>query len=428
MADRILPSVSPAAVPGMPRDPSVDGTLDLMREGYTFIMDRCRQLGTDVFETRLMLKPVVCMMGAAAARLFYEDTRFERAGAAPLRLQRTLFGRGGVQGLDGEAHHHRKALFLSVLTPEGVGHLVDDVRSQWLFQVPRWARRDQVVLFDEVEEILCRAVCGWAGVPLPESDVARRTADLHALIDSPGALGPRHWRGRMGRARAERWMAKLVKDVRAHRLAIPDDSALARVASHRDLDGQLLTPGIAAVEVLNLLRPTVAVARWITFAALALHEHGGQRERIARGDDAEAERFAQEVRRYYPFFPFVAARVRQDFEWQGYTFRRGRRVLLDIYGTHHDPRSWARPGAFRPDRFLDGGGDPYRFLPQGTGNLRTGHRCPGDELALELTRVCTQLLVRSMRYTVPPQDLRVDLTRIPALPASGFVMRDVRAV
>jgi hypothetical protein len=28
----------------------------------------------------------------------------------------------------------------------------------------------EVVRFHEVEEILCRAACGWAGVPLSESE------------------------------------------------------------------------------------------------------------------------------------------------------------------------------------------------------------------------------------------------------------------
>jgi fatty-acid peroxygenase len=34
--------------------------------------------------------------------------------------------------------------------------------------------------------------------------------------------------------------------------------------------------------------------------------------------------------------------------------------------------------------------------------------------------------LRRIRYDVPPQDLRVDLTRIPALPASGFILSNVR--
>jgi fatty-acid peroxygenase len=42
---------------------------------------------------------------------------------------------------------------------------------------------------------------------------------------------------------------------------------------------------------------------------------------------------------FAPFFPAVAARVRRDFDWKGYRLPRGRRVLLDLYGTDYDPRT-----------------------------------------------------------------------------------------
>jgi fatty-acid peroxygenase len=38
-----------------------------------------------------------------------------------------------------------------------------------------------------------------------------------------------------------------------------------------------------------------------------------------------------------------------------------------------------------------------------------------------------ELLARRMAYEVPPQDLAIDRTRLPALPRSRFVMRAVRA-
>jgi fatty-acid peroxygenase len=37
-----------------------------------------------------------------------------------------------------------------------------------------------------------------------------------------------------------------------------------------------------------------------------------------------------------------------------------------------------------------------------------------------------RLLTREMEYETPPQDLTVDLGRIPARPASGFVMAGMR--
>src|SRR5688572_29915956 len=99
----------------------------------------------------------------------------------------------------------------------------------------------------------------------------RRTKELTALFDAAGAAGPRHLWSRLARRRAERWIAGIVDRVRAGQLSPPAESPLNVIASHRELRGALLTARVAAVEVLNLLRPTVAVSVFITDAAHALY-------------------------------------------------------------------------------------------------------------------------------------------------------------
>jgi fatty-acid peroxygenase len=123
----------------------------------------------------------------------------------------------------------------------------------------------------------------------------------------------------------------------------------------------------------------------------------------------------------------VPARVRDDFEWQGHRFAAGRRVLLDLYGTDHDPRLWDRPDEFRPDRFRGRDIGAFELIPQGGGDLERGHRCPGEWTPIELLKVAVQLLAAELDYSVPEQDLRVPLDDIPALPASGFVVTGLRA-
>lgn len=133
----------------------------------------------------------------------------------------------------------------------------------------------------------------------------------------------------------------------------------------------------------------------------------------------------QEVRRFYSFFPAVAARVRRGFEWHGYRFPRGGRVILDLYGTNHDPRSWEAPEEFRPKRFLEWDGSPFNLIPQGGGDHDLGHRCAGEWVTIALMKVATDFLVRHIAYDVPEQDLRIDMSRLPALPRSGFVIGQV---
>ena len=409
-----------------PREGALDSSLALLREGYTFIPRRCQRLQTDAFTTRLMGREVTCVLGADGARMFYERGRMTRRRALPPTALASLLDFGSVAMLDGEAHRHRKAMFLSFLTPDALGPLVEAVSRHWRIQVPRWQRMDRVVLLDEVHTVLSRAVCEWVGVPLSASDAAARTRELAAMIDGAGAAGPRNWRGLLLRRRTERWARDLVRMVRDGVLDVRADSPLAVISWHRELDGSLLDVPAAAVELINVIRPTVAVARFVTFAALALHEHPGCESVLRAGGDDDLERFVQEVRRFYPFFPMIGGRVQEAFEWRGRRFPERAWVLLDLYGTNHDPRLWERPERFDLERFRDWRGNPYSFVPQGGGDHATGHRCGGEWATIAVMKAAVRELLR-MRYDVPEQDLRVPLSRMPTQPRSRMVLTNIHA-
>lgn len=121
--------------------------------------------------------------------------------------------------------------------------------------------------------------------------------------------------------------------------------------------------------MLNVLRPTVATSVYVTLVAHALDAHPTWRARLAEGDGGEDHAFVQEVRRCYPFFPAVTAVVREDFTWRGHAIPRGRRALLDLFGTNHDGRVWADPSHFQPERFLGAEPDPLINRPRRSGGL-----------------------------------------------------------
>ena len=79
-------------------------------------------------------------------------------------------------------HRARKQLFMALMTPRGIAQLLELTAAEWGRQLPRWEQRSKVVLFDELQQILCRAACRWAGVPLWEEEVGRR--------DDPWLLEP----------------------------------------------------------------------------------------------------------------------------------------------------------------------------------------------------------------------------------------------
>jgi fatty-acid peroxygenase len=408
------------------REPALDSTLALLLEGYDFIRNRCRRLRTDVFRTRLFLRPTICMTGEEATRLFYDARRFERRGAAPRRLRTSLLGVGGVHGLDDAHHRARKAMFMQLMNEASVARLRVEVEAEWEAAIDRWTREDrEIVLMDEAERILCIAAGRWAGVPLPESEVETRRCDLSAMIDGAGALGARHRRAVRARRRCEAWIADLV-DLSRPAPPTAEATPLSTIANFREPDGRWLPRRVAAVEVLDLLRPIVAIGRFVAFAALALHGHADARDRVIAGGRADALAFVHEVRRFYPFVPFVAARVRETFVWRGLRFPAHARVLLDLHGTGHDARIWGDPEKFRPERFLRGDPGAFAFVPQGGGDPFSGHRCAGEQITIELMVVAVDALTRRIAYELPDQDLRIDRRRMPTAPSSGVRIRDVR--
>src|SRR3954463_9532544 len=149
---------------GMPQDRGIDHPLALLSAPYRFISSRCARLGTDVFETRLMLRRTICMSGRAAAEVFYDNERLMRRGAAPIRVQKTLFGMHGVQTLDDEAHRHRKRMFLALLAREPMERLVQQVTVHWRELSYKWRMLGPFRLYEEVQGVLARAACAWAGV------------------------------------------------------------------------------------------------------------------------------------------------------------------------------------------------------------------------------------------------------------------------
>lgn len=412
----------------IPRDQSLDSTLAFLAQGYTFISRRCQRYQSDIFATRLMGRRVICMLGEEAAMVFYQPERFTRRGALPKTALWLLQDTGSVAMLDHDDHHWRKQMFMALMTPASIQQLADLTATEWQRCLREWSLLDQVVLFDKVEEILCRAVCAWTGIPLPEAQVEQRTHELSAMIKGAGHVGPQNWRGLWLRARTERWIRQIVEQIRHHELEVDEQCAAYVIAMHQDRKGALLDASIAAVELLNLLRPTVAVARYITFAALALHNYPACQPRLKAGNGEYREWFVQEVRRFYPFFPVVGGRVLQPFAWRGHHFAQGDWVLLDLYGTNHDPRIWQEPATFQPERFRQWNGSPFTLIPQGGGDYSVNHRCAGEWLTLVLMHQAVHLLTTAMRYTVPAQDLTVNPAKMPALPQSRFIIANVQQV
>lgn len=407
----------------------LDASLPLLTRGYEFSADlrdaAPDDQDPDLVWLRLFGRRACLLRGPDAVRLFTDTTAVRRHGATPAVVANTLFGKGAVHGLDDGPHLDRKSLFVEATAGHRVRELVAQVQRQWQVQAQGWTPSAVVTVEAEAVQVLGRAVIAWAGIGVPTKEAEQVASWLAAIVDGFGTAGPARIRASRARRRANRWAEEVVDSARRS-LDTPPDSVLAVVAGHRATDGSLLPVSTAAVELLNVLRPTVAVARFVAFAALALAQHADWRATLRTEDDGPAGRpgpaavaFAQEVRRLAPFVPMLAARARRRLEFHGVDIPEDTLVLLDVVGLLRDERSWPNALQFQPDRFLDGHPIvPDALIPQGGGDVATGHRCPGEDIALNLIAVSAAHLARAA-WRVPPQDLRVGMRRMPTRPASG---------
>ena len=195
----------------------------LLAKGYGWLPDLRRARGGRTVPTRLMGLRATALEGPDAARFFYDEDHVRRSGAIPEPVQATLFGKGAVHTLDGEAHRVRKAMFVALLMREdGIASLVQRATAAWDDARGEWARRGRIVLFEESANVLTGAVCRWTGVPVTDDEVRALARDLQALVDGFATAGPRHWRARRVRGRREAWLGHLVQDVRSGVRSVPE--------------------------------------------------------------------------------------------------------------------------------------------------------------------------------------------------------------
>jgi cytochrome P450 len=92
-------------------------------------------------------------------------------------------------------------------------------------------------------------------------------------------------------------------------------------------------------------------------------------EEEARVGEGRALRMAtiHELQRSRPVIPATSRRARVGFSLGGWTVPRGRQIVVSISLIHHDPRFFADPRRFDPDRFAKRGPDTHTWVPFGGG-------------------------------------------------------------
>ncbi|MFD1858939.1 cytochrome P450 [Aeromicrobium camelliae] len=386
-----------------------DQSLSLIRRGYDFT----RWLRDDdpgPVTTRLMGRPATVIEGVEAARFFYSEPTLSRKGAAPPIPAMTLFGAGAIHSTDDDEHRHRKGQFVDLLDDTAAFEIARRAGAEWDRRVVELGYVPDV--FSMSCEVLFTAVRDWAGVSDEAIGVRRGTTQMVSMIDGFGSAGRRQLRAVKGRLGAQRWARAEIKRARK---SGETETPLGQVAAWTGPDGRPLPLSVAAVELLNVLRPTVAVAWFVAATAESFVEWPEYRFAVkVRSVDPKA--YAHELRRYYPFVPVLAAKPRTATSFEGHEVPAGGRFVIDIWQHLNDPKIWIDPENFRPERFNDRLVGQYDLIPQGGGDKNTGHRCPGEDVAIELIEVFAIRLAEFDAIEGQGPSMRGNHSRMPPRP------------
>uniref|UniRef100_A0A0E0L4M9 Cytochrome P450 n=1 Tax=Oryza punctata TaxID=4537 RepID=A0A0E0L4M9_ORYPU len=116
----------------------------------------------------------------------------------------------------------------------------------------------------------------------------------------------------------------------------------------------------------------------------------------------------KEAMRLHPPVPLLIPRESiQDTELHGHRVAAGTRVMINAWAIGRDEAVWENAGVFRPERFVDGGGDAagveyygggdFRFIPFGAG--RRG--CPGVAFGTRLAELAVANMVCHFEWELP---------------------------
>ena len=125
----------------------------------------------------------------------------------------------------------------------------------------------------------------------------------------------------------------------------------------------------------------------------------------------------KEALRVYPIALITQPRkVKRSIQLEGYDFAPGTILIPCIYLAHRRAATYANPGQFQPERFIDQKFSPYEFLPFGGGN----RSCIGMALSLLEMKLILATVVSRWQFETSQEAVRPARRGITFVPPDGF--------
>ena len=326
----------------------------------------------------------------------------------------------GLVNSEGALHLRQRRLVQPAFHRDRIAHYTETMRAAALSLSESW-RPGEIREINEDMQALAVTITGEAlfGTELgrPAIEEARRSIPVvirHGMIRalSPELVGRLLVRGNRRFELAVTRMRAVVHDVIEGWRAEGRDRGdlLSMLLMARDEDGAAMTDEQAYDEVVTLLSAgieTSALALAWVFHEIARHPEVERRvhEEVDRlGEEADyanlpyTRQVITETLRMYPIW-ILMRRTLEPVELGGVEIPAGAEVTVSPHALHHDPRNFADPTRFDPDRWApERARDVPRgaFVPFGAGN----RMCVGNSFALLEMAVTVATIARRWRLTL----------------------------
>ncbi|HVY60627.1 MAG TPA: cytochrome P450 [Planctomycetota bacterium] len=380
-------------LPAGPRRPSALQLLEWVRRPFA-LMDECAARFGDAFTLRFAgIGTLVFFSSPDDLRaIFTGDADVLHAGEANALLSGVL-GPSSVLTLDGAEHLRQRKLLLPPFQGERMQAYAAAMRDATLRSIAAWPAGEPFALQPLMQAITLDVIVRTVFGVTEGAAKSRLVAALERLlrtIGAPYALLIPPTLSIFGE-RAAAWAQRRIT-------AEVDRELYAEIAARR-----AAADGAGRDDILSLLLEHPD--------ALARVE-----AEVAEGGHDQLDAAIKESMRLRPIVPIVVRTTKAPVMIGGREIPAGVKVAPCIYLAQRRPELYPEPHLFRPERFLGGKPDPYRWLPFG-GGIR---RCIGIHFALlEMRIVIATVLERTRLRLASSEPVRFSRRGITIAPADG---------
>ena len=408
-------------------------TLRLMTRPVPLMERGRREIGNSFTIRAAPIQTMVFVSDPDSIKAVFASDRVNTIAPGRNLVLAPLLGPESLLLIEGDRHLQRRRLMLPPFHGERMRAYEDVIRDATEREMDGWPVGSEFPLHRSMQEItldvIMRAVFGVGGER--RDDLRRALLAILAATRSPATIGVM-FRGvrqlprfRKLARQVESADALLAAEIAQHR-GDPDleqrDDILSLLISARDDDGEGMSDSELRDQLMTLLlagHETTATGLAWAFELLLHHPEALERLRAEVDESGGAEfmeAVIEETLRLRPVVPFVGRLLKRTMTLDGYELPPGTNVFPSIYLAHTNPKTFPEPYAFRPERFLEGGGETYSWIPFGGGT----RRCIGAAFAnVEMDVVLRTILRHFVIETDDAPEEKIHFRGIAFTPKDG---------